>query len=348
MVRIGTAYLAVNITEVGSRDSEVALSPLGYTERGEWLDLVFSNRAVISISLCYSAFSQADIPVHISSNVNRTETIPTFNFATQKYEFHDLRHQMGQPPEGDGDRNSSTPLSPQDRGLLDMHNQSWIATLRDVGIYNNTQMYFRAAVGFDGWNEGNSGNISALLHTRWDVVHAMTLNESNSLILPDTMHIWLVQEIMLSGGSVAFALQTMLTLLSSMAYYDTAAQFDAVAPADVSFFVVASVPLSWRGFIVVAVTMAAHLAITIALLIKFLWDTQFSRVGATWSALAQGSYGETEAWLAGAELASDQGVESSMETEGVTSVVVGLAAENGRVGIVKKVDKQDKGVTIAA
>lgn len=46
----------------------------------------------------------------------------------------------------------------------------------------------------------------------------------------------LVQEILKTNGSIAFALQTMITLLTSMAYYDQMGQFDKWTQAELTSF----------------------------------------------------------------------------------------------------------------
>lgn len=45
-----------------------------------------------------------------------------------------------------------------------------------------------------------------------------------------------MQEILKTNDSIAFALQTMITLLSSMTYYDQMDQFDKWTQAEVAFF----------------------------------------------------------------------------------------------------------------
>ena len=58
---------------------------------------------------------------------------------------------------------------------------------------------------------GNDPNYTALL---WDGrTEDLISNISIQLLSPDSMHIWLFQEIVQSGGSIAFALQSLITLL---------------------------------------------------------------------------------------------------------------------------------------
>ncbi len=72
------------------------------------------------------------------------------------------------------------------------------------------------------------------------------------------------------------ALQSLITLLSSIAYYDQLARFEDNTVTAQTFFVVANVPVSARGFIVVAVTVGAHLILAGVILAIFLKETRLS------------------------------------------------------------------------
>lgn len=131
----GAAYLYLNCTpserEEGYTDHlEYAdeLDPIliaeSSHERGEWLDLTFSNSSVtISASLCYAAFDFADIDVRISSQSNRTESRlkPDFDRDTRSYTFKELRYAMGQ------DR--SLPL--EKRSTLQLEKGHWQAVSQE-------------------------------------------------------------------------------------------------------------------------------------------------------------------------------------------------------------------------
>lgn len=100
-------------------------------ERGEWLDLLYSNGSVIfSASICYAAFDFADIDVSISSQSNRTESRlePVFDPKTSTYTFQELRNAMGQ------DR--SLPL--ERRGILELAKGTWQVAPNDEYQGSNT------------------------------------------------------------------------------------------------------------------------------------------------------------------------------------------------------------------
>lgn len=93
---VWNAYLLLNVTLGETRDwqavTENGAAPPAFSERGEWVDLAYSNGAlVLSVTLCYSAFNTADIPVHISSPQNRTEPGPTYDLDQGQFHFDDIR-----------------------------------------------------------------------------------------------------------------------------------------------------------------------------------------------------------------------------------------------------------------
>lgn len=260
----GTAYLILNST-LGSQynwstspwttgGNTTGHSPVAYQERGEWLGLVYSkSNVVLSVSLCYAAFDFADMSVDISSNTNRTETSfdPVYDTNTSMYTFTALREAMGQnqtaslsdrrqlqlagksswltnPGENSAVNVSSTSLQPSTG--TSFSSELYLRSLADMGV--SSKLVFAL---------GNIGNISAIIVPGATCPEAPL--EDVDCVVPDIMHIWLIQEILRTGGSIAFALQTMITLLSSNIYYDQMGQFDKVTEANTTMYQVASVPV---------------------------------------------------------------------------------------------------------
>jgi hypothetical protein len=122
------AYIVLNVT-AGSDTFwksftnvryDVVKQPIAYKERGEWLDLSFGNgQGVLSTTLCYSAFHIADLPIQITSNMNRTEPIPSYDAKNLRYTFDGYRDLLGQ---------NKASRSLDDRGVLKLEGRSsWIA-----------------------------------------------------------------------------------------------------------------------------------------------------------------------------------------------------------------------------
>ena len=333
----GTAYLMVNVTKGTSSiwravteasSSGSGVKPPQYSTSGEWLDLIYSNGAlVLSVTLCYSSFDTADLPVKISSTANRTETTPIFDFDSSTYTFNALREQYGQ---------YGNTLSPEQRGVLRLDKQDWVANQSETPPVEPYMRDFTNLGGPKG--EGNDPNYTCLL---WEgSTPGVASNINFQWLDPDLMHTWLFQEIVQSGGSIAFALQSLITLLSSMAYYDQLGQFDNRALISQTQFVTANTPQRYRGFVAVATVLLVHLMLLGIIVTMFLNGTHYSMLGNSWQSVSQAVTSETEAYLAIASMKVDDEVKSKMKDDGVQSLRIGIDQIDGsnRVGVVRYED----------
>jgi hypothetical protein len=82
-----------------------------------------------------------------------------------------------------------------------------------------------------------------------------------------------------TGGSIAFALQSTITLLASMAYYDQLAQFDNSAPVQHTFFITANVLQHYRGFLAVMIVLAMHVLLVAYVVTWFARTLRYSMLG---------------------------------------------------------------------
>lgn len=142
-----------------------------------------------------------------------------------------------------------------------------------------------------------------------------------------------MQEILRTNGSIAFALQTMITLLSSMAYYDQMGQFDKRTQAEVTFFKTAQVPVGYVGFAVVTITVAAHCILVGYCVSLFIRETTLSRIGASWSAVAQVATGDVMGYLEHATQASDKDVQAKLRADGKKASRVCLEEVDGKASV---------------
>ena len=308
--------------------SDSGVKPTQYNTSGEWLDLIYSNGAlVLSITLCYSSFDIADLPVRISSTANRTETTPLFDFNSSSYTFDALREQYGQ---------YGNTYSPEQRGVLRLNKQDWVANQSEIFPVEPYMRDFANLGGPTGL--GNDPNYTCFL---WGGVPPISASNSTFQWLnPDLMHIWLFQEIVQSGGSIAFALQSLITLLSSMAYYDQLGQFNNRALISQTQFVTANTPQRYRGFVAVATVLLVHLILLGIIVTMFLNGTRYSMLGNAWQSVSQAVTSETEAYLAIASMKVDDEVKSKMKEDGVQSLRIGIDQIYGsnRVGVVRYED----------
>ena len=329
----GTAYLVLNVS-LGSQQNwqavtETGATPPSFSEHGEWRDLVYSGSSlVLSLTLCYSAFDTADIPVTIVSESNRTEPLPTYPLSDRRYRFDAVRKQLGQ-------YRSRQTLA--ERGLLELQRQrsSWLAEGDETSPLDPVLRQFADMSGPDA--SGNHPNLTAIMWESSQCPSPSTFSYVvNPWICPDFMHVWLFQEIIQTGGSVAFGLQSLITVLASLAYYDQLAQFDKIENVEQTYFVTANTALRYRGFLAVAVVMAVHVILVTLVVLMFLRQTRYSMLGNTWQALAQVITDQMVDYVDMASGMSDEQVTKCMKErgEGAGRVGVDRVDDTGKIGLV--------------
>lgn len=346
----GTAYLMLNVTMGTAQDWASAFETKrfsdgpryvaeAYQERGEWLDLIYSKGSIIlSVSLCYAAFDFADIEVRMSSQSNRTESRldPSFDQNSSVYTFEGLRTAMGQ------DRG----LSLEKRGVLKLEQQSWLAAPQEnfaagrveggTDTIESSEWYLRSTADLvfhdkNDPSQGNAGNVVGILCSLEP--RSRCNYPSWPCVAPEQMHIWLFQEILKTGGTIAFALQTMITMLSSMAYYEQMGQFDKWTQAEISYYQPAEVPVGYAGLAVVLAAVTVHGILVSYCVALFLQKTSLTRLGANWSTIAQVATGDVGGLLKDATTASDDDVQKRLKTEGAALSKVRLEETDEKASI---------------
>ncbi|KAK0744387.1 hypothetical protein B0T21DRAFT_88022 [Apiosordaria backusii] len=349
----GAAYLFLNVTADGTQklNSSGDDGVTGWTprQRNEWFDMVWEptkGDMILSTTLCYSAFDFADLDVSISSGTNRTEPKTTFNDPARIYNFTNIRKLYGQPnigATGDGRGILQLEKPQQDspwvlRGDPASHGEPFMRAYADLGAQSRAKSKYGVPWPFDG----RPANVSAMLCETETVLNSgdETYDLENGArirrVMADLSHVWLVQEILKEGGSIAFALQSMITLLSSMSYYDQMGQFDNYTMSEQAFYVVASIPVKKAGFVVVVAVVLAHLVLAGVVLVAFVNSTSFSRIGETWTVLAQTVVpeGAVTRYVHSSGMQGDDEVEEMMKKDGCENATAGLTNADGRLRIV--------------
>ncbi|KAI0886170.1 uncharacterized protein GGS22DRAFT_125201 [Annulohypoxylon maeteangense] len=148
--------------------------------------------------------------------------------------------------------------------------------------------------------------------------NARTLpNEMIPERLPDPiLQKFFIDAMKLTDNSLASSLSGLLTLLSSLAYYELIPLFRKNGTADVTRFETVTYPQSWRGLTAVVSLLAAHLLVCTVILYTFLTRTQLTRLGSSWSSIAQIYSAGTETIMRDGTLASDGEVEKHLSEKG--------------------------------
>jgi hypothetical protein len=305
----GTAYLVLNVTR-----ADVFFDPIGrildYTQQNEWQNVQCNNGTMnLSVTLCYSAFDTADLVVSISSTQGRKEPGRVLNFETGAYTFESVREQLGQPWE------SGFMIDLEGRGVLQLENrQSWLAMPNEVSLL---EPFMRDYAHLEGPTlDGNKPNQTAALF--------VTGNFSENLSRPDPVHIFLFREIVKTGGSVAFALQSLITILAGMAYYEQLGEFDNNNTVETGYYVAANSLQRYWGFLALSLVLSIHFTLVVIVVTIFTRMCHSSILGNSWHAMAQVTSGEAKEYLDVASAMTDCEVENEIKTNGKEKILVGI------------------------
>ncbi|KAI3392944.1 hypothetical protein diail_4961 [Diaporthe ilicicola] len=110
-------------------------------------------------------------------------------------------------------------------------------------------------------------------------------------------------------------------------------QFDKWTQAELTLFQTAQVPVGYVGFSVVTITVVAHCLLVAYCVSLFLRKTTLSRLGASWSSVAQVATGDVMKYLGHATWASDDDFLGRLKADGVKSSKVRLEEVDGQVSI---------------
>lgn len=126
--------------------------------------------------------------------------------------------------------------------------------------------------------------------------------------------IGLVQEILKTGGSLAFAMQSIVTSLTELAYYQQLQQLNGQSDVISSSYVQASAPVRKRGILAVTIVLGLHVLVVFAIILPaFLTLTTISALGNAWQAVAQIIDPKVSPILDRASLATDKEAEAEMK-----------------------------------
>ena len=348
----GMAFLVVNITagsllewrsllgvdggEFGTFGGSGA-QPRSYRGHNEWAELIFTanESLIMSASLCYVSYDSVILNITAAGGSNRTEPSAKYSLPRQSFDYSNIRQQLGQSASG------GPLLSPEDRGILSIAKRSswlpgegdyarseWLldtVRLKLDGDPNDTQDYYSSS--------SITKNVTAYLY---DAPNPTESWPGLPRLSPDPSMTALFQQLLQNQGSIAFALQSILTIFTGMTYYDQLQQFNSPNKIDTTPFILVNRPHSIRGLVAVTAVLAAHLLLMGAILYLFLSQAVMSTIGNSWQTLAQIMRGDALELVKVADLATDKAVEEKVKQERWQRRLVGLKlfSNNRRVKLV--------------
>ncbi|MCJ1231672.1 Mitochondrial outer membrane protein iml2 [Toensbergia leucococca] len=309
-----TRVLGIDASEFGTFGSPGA-APLYQSNRREWLDLLFTKNAslVMSVSICYASYDTSILAIEASSNSNRTEPVATYNVQNQNYDYSNIRLQLGQssPEHVNPSPNDRGVLSIKKRsswkpGIVDYPNASWVQDAVTLKVDGDPVEYETAS--------STAANLTAYLYNAYN---DPSVWPGEARIGADPSTTALFQESLKAQGSVAFAIQSILTIFTGMTYYDQLQQFNNVNEINTTSFILVSRPSAARGITAVTIVVSVHLLLVTTVIWRFISRSTLSTIGNAWQTIAQvrqaGSDAET--LLHNAALATDGKIEKRVEEQ---------------------------------
>ena len=284
----GTSMLIIEpTTGVDPHYNPANDSNLSVTEHESWTDIATQTGVPLArLSLCYAAWDTARLSVTMSSDQNRSEPIPRWNPTEGLHTTPDLSDQLGNSPGQSAtarqimvlENNGSWVTQPEDRTPINI--QPWVQLFGDV-----------ADASFVPAGTAMTGNASAImaLGAQGYTPPSLIMDgmpEARSFFADDNVATFF-HTFHKRSGSLARALSSTITLLSSMAYYDQMPRFQETAETTQVFFVTVLFPRSHSGFLSVAVVLLVHNILVAIVIQKFLSESQFTVLGNYWQAVRQ-------------------------------------------------------------
>ena len=99
---------------------------------------------------------------------------------------------------------------------------------------------------------------------------------------PDPSVTALFQQVLKDQGGIASAIQSILTVFTSMSYHDQLQQFNNANEITTTSFVAVSKPASLRGIIAVTIVASVHLLLVAFVIYQFLFSSSISTIGNAW------------------------------------------------------------------
>lgn len=353
----GMAFLVVNVTVGTPREWMQVLGtdagefgqfggtgaePKAYRGRGEWTDILFTANGsmVVSASLCYAAYDSAVLQINaFGGELNRTEPSPVYEVKTQKFDYTNIRRQLGQTSPG------TKPLTAEDRGIFSIpKRETW---LPGPGDYANSSWLLQAvALTLNGDNDptdtidylgasSTSNNVTAYMYYADSISNVW---RGIVRFSPDPSVTALFQQILLNNGNIAFALQSVLTIFTGMNFYDQLQRFNGPNEIHTTPLIIVNRPQANRGLIAVTSVIGIHILLMGVILYLFLTRSVISTVGNAWQTLAQIMRGDLLELVKVAPLATDSTVEEKVKEEGWKKRLLGVQL-NSRSGTVQLVDR---------
>ena len=331
-------------------------------ENGIWTEIL-TNRgpANLSVSLCYAAWDTSRQRIDMHSDTirseptahwwpGRTDTSPdnsdragvldAIPLPGRLYTTPDINDQFGHTQVRDAASRGILDLGPKDSWIPEPEDGTPISVQPFVQMFGSIEFVFSA-----GYTSRMLGNWSTIFCTDLAVasqvcntVMISAIQHSLTAKQPDPTLLYLFKSFLDSSGSLARSISSLITILSSMAYYDQMPQFQTSDNTTQVFFTEAVYPRSRQGFWTIITLLLVHVALVLTILVGFALFSKFTLLGNSWQSVAQLWSLETRDLILTSSMTSDKEVKDHLRAAGMQDTRVGVETltEEPRIGLVSK------------
>lgn len=280
---------------------------------GVWTEL-FTNSGVsyVNVTLCHTSWDMARMQVEMSSDSNRTESVGSWD---PRLGFQTAPDIVQQFASGTNDKRSSGGLRLKPR-------TDWTRQNDDEVPLNVPPLGLQIAnmIGGGGGRESDvmspvSAGLTVFMEGSDLGRPGMTSCDTPIMANEDLSTLF--RRFRSTSGSIAWALASMITILSSMAYYDQIPRFQTATTSTQVHFTTVLYPQSHLGFLGVTILVSVHMAIVATTTALFLKKTRHTMLGNYWQSLAQVQTPEILSLSSGSTDATDKDVCAKARGEGL-------------------------------
>ena len=300
---------------------------LGTEDAGAWTNIITSGQSW-RISACYSAFTTADLHVNMFSDKNRTEPIVHWNAQRGYFTLPDVHEQLGDAQAGHS--------SAESRGILQLEaKSSWLPAAEDAvppGVQPIVQQFVDVTnplLSLCRSGAQAASLCSALLTPQTqdhgffyqDYVYNANRDWTGMFVVDYSLSSFFQQTLGKNAtGSLARAMSSLITMLSSMAYYDQMPQYAKTAASTQTYFATVLFPQSRLGFWAVVVVLGVHVATVGVIALGFVLCSENTLLGNHWQTIAQLQGPETQDLITRTRMVTDGEVKRALRVGGYEDV----------------------------
>lgn len=283
---------------------------------GEWLKLrqaLIGPPVTLAMSFCWYVHKSNDMLITAYSDSNRTEALIGWNEDEEWYDTTEVRARFGLDSSPSGMVDDSPDKFGQltmERPAIDLKALESIAPIQLPGLTKGNDESLGSLINLDLFSTYYR-NASLFMCSR---CFRSVSSDYGGEQMAETNYILaaIFNHILRQTRRPALAIQTLMTILTMMPYYDQLPGFRGVADATYNLFVQMLAPASWFGFKIVLTLLGVHLLLILTIVVWFSVTAGRSNagfLGSSWISVAQvASHPEVASWLGSAVAMDDGGV----------------------------------------